>query len=791
MLNSLKYKIILPVAVTLILLVCIIVAFVSWSVTSLSNDQIAERAQGAVRSVISQLGGLEDKSRVVAEFVAGSSTVISNVQNWNTDNNGDQSRQALITYLTSATRETGMDSFVVHDAKGNVVLRLHDQSLYRDSDLHLPFIAAAVLRGQGSQGYAATGTMPLGLVSTSPIRHEGEVIGSLTALLFLHTEHFVDKYAEMFDSQFTIFAGNKRVATTFRDEAGLRAVGTELKNDLITDSVLNQGKSYSTEGKLFGTRYNTTYLPLAGFDGTSVGMLFIGFSREGSIAASNALLFKVIALGVTGLVIAVAVVLVIANRISQPLSVIAAFMRKASATGDIVLRAEEMENIRKLSQTKDEVGQLSDATAHFIKHVTRVASDLEVVAKGDLSLEIEVLSDEDVLGIALAHMISQINGVLKDVNDSVSLVATGSAQVAGASDNLSSGATQSAASLEEITATMSEMGGQTSKNAQSAAEANQLAQKTNSAAGNGQEMMDKMVASMQSITKNAADVKKAIKVIDDISFQTNLLALNAAVEAARAGAHGKGFAVVAEEVRNLAARSAKAAGETTQMIEQNNRQIQSGAEIVTQTAETLKEILEYSQHTATLIDEIAKASNEQAQGVSQVTSALQQIDAVTQQNTANAEETASVSREMSSQAGTLRTLVSQFKLSSGNDRKFAATTAPKPMVTPKPVVKPETSTLPSSSTSKSGLPVKPLGSLGKATPTVKPVTPAPAPKSVLKPAPKPLPKPVLKSAPKPVTMPTPSTEHAATDMPSSGWGGSSGQDMEITIKLDDKEFGKY
>ena len=175
-------------------------------------------------------------------------------------------------------------------------------------------------------------------------------------------------------------------------------------------------------------------------------------------------------------------------------------------------------------------------------------------------------------------------------------------------------------------------------------------------------MMQRMISSMESITKNATDIQKVIKVIDDISFQTNLLALNAAVEAARAGVHGKGFAVVAEEVRNLAARSAKAAAETTQMIEGNSKQISAGADIASQTAEMLNDIVSQVTQVTEIVGRIATASSEQAQGVGQVTQGLHQIDAVTQQNTASAEETASVSNEMSSQAKKLQQLIGQFRL---------------------------------------------------------------------------------------------------------------------------------
>ncbi|MGL6193516.1 MAG: methyl-accepting chemotaxis protein, partial [Thermoguttaceae bacterium] len=307
-------------------------------------------------------------------------------------------------------------------------------------------------------------------------------------------------------------------------------------------------------------------------------------------------------------------------------------MKKMAEQGDCDVKfSSEMES------ESDEIGCLIRSISTVAKEFRDIAKLADDMANGDWTVSVEPKSDNDSLRINLGKLLTQVNVALGKVGGSVEQVASGANQVASASVSLSNGAMQSASSLEEISATMSEMGGQTNKNAESAVEANKLAQQTNNAASNGQGMMDKMVNSMQSITKNASEVQKVIKVIDDISFQTNLLALNAAVEAARAGTHGKGFAVVAEEVRNLAARCAKAAAETTHMIEQNNKQISEGAEIAMQTAGTLNEILDYSKKTSDLISEIAVASNNQAQGVGQISHALQQIDAVTQQNTASAE----------------------------------------------------------------------------------------------------------------------------------------------------------
>jgi len=313
---------------------------------------------------------------------------------------------------------------------------------------------------------------------------------------------------------------------------------------------------------------------------------------------------------------------------------------------------------------KDEIGQLAVAVKSILDDYHSVEHLAKEFAAGNWNVSVALKGDKDTMNQNLAEMVDQINVALKNTADTVNQVAEGAVQVAAASESLSQGATESAASIEEITASMSEIGGQTNANAQNATDANRLAKSAHDAAQNGQDMMRKMIASMESITKNAADIQKVVKVIDDISFQTNLLALNAAVEAARAGVHGKGFAVVAEEVRNLAARSAKAAAETTHMIEGNSKQISAGADIASQTAEMLNGIVTQVTQVTEIVGRIATASSEQAQGVGQVTQGLHQIDAVTQQNTANAEETASVSAEMSSQARKLQQLVGQFRLRS-------------------------------------------------------------------------------------------------------------------------------
>ena len=199
--------------------------------------------------------------------------------------------------------------------------------------------------------------------------------------------------------------------------------------------------------------------------------------------------------------------------------------------------------------------------------------------------------------------------------------------------------------------------------------------------------MGMLNTAINEISGSSKQIANIIKVIDEIAFQTNLLALNAAVEAARAGEHGKGFAVVAEEVRNLAQRSASAAKDTAQLIEDSGKKVNVGVDLTKKVEASLKEIVKNVKKVTNLVNEIANASQEQSEGVGQVGKAIAQMDQVIQQNAANAEETASASEELSAQANSLLSLVDRIAGEVGN--KEEETKESKPLITKKPAAKNE------------------------------------------------------------------------------------------------------
>ncbi|MBI9075433.1 MAG: HAMP domain-containing protein [Desulfatibacillum sp.] len=339
-------------------------------------------------------------------------------------------------------------------------------------------------------------------------------------------------------------------------------------------------------------------------------------------------------------------------------------------------------------ERKDELGTLARAFDRMSASLRQKVKAAGLIAAGNLTSSQIAASDKDELGKALEYMTNSLRKVISNVDQSSSQIASGAKQVSESSMSLSQGATEQAASLQEISASMSEIGTQARANAENATQANKLVAAMKDSSQTGSQQMEAMVQAMEDIETSSRDIARIIKVIDDIAFQTNLLALNAAVESARAGKHGKGFAVVAQEVRALSARSAKAAAETSELIEGSSRKVQNGSDVANQTSVILGEIVEGVTKVTSLVGEIATASNEQAQGVAQINQALNQIDSVTQQNTANAEESAAASQELASQAATLKSVLTGFQLDQdyAGARQAAGHRAPPQLIAEKPML---------------------------------------------------------------------------------------------------------
>ena len=373
---------------------------------------------------------------------------------------------------------------------------------------------------------------------------------------------------------------------------------------------------------------------------------------QNQVTANTAVLVMIIVVCV-GVAISIILGIVISRLISKPVGK----MVKASqqlAQGEVDIHID--------IDTKDEIGTLAEAFRALIAGTREQADVASRVSEGDLTANVKIRSDNDLLNLSLQELVNKLNQTMEIITSASDQVASGSHLLSSSSIVLSQGATEQASSVEELTASVEEISSQTLVNAENAKKANDLARDAESQAEKGSEQMQEMLTAMADINESSGSIGKIIKVIDDIAFQTNILALNAAVEAARAGQHGKGFAVVAEEVRNLAAKSASAAKETTDLIESSIRKVTAGTKIANSTAEALELIVGQVKKAAELVANIAIASEEQSSAVEQINQGIIQVSNVVQSNAATSEESAAASEELSSQAAQLKEVVGMFKL---------------------------------------------------------------------------------------------------------------------------------
>ena len=266
--------------------------------------------------------------------------------------------------------------------------------------------------------------------------------------------------------------------------------------------------------------------------------------------------------------------------------------------------------------------------------------------------------------VALKGLDDKLTEIVTAVRTNAESVGASSRHVCQGNDDLSLRTQGQAAALEETAASMEEMAITVKQNADNARQANQLAMRARNQADKGGSVVQRAVAAMDEINTSSRRIVDIIAVIDEIAFQTNLLALNAAVEAARAGEQGRGFAVVATEVRSLAQRSATAAKEIKDLINDSVTKVMSGSELVAASGTTLSEIMDSVKKVSDIVAEIAAASNEQSAGIEQVNQAITQMDQVTQQNAGLVSEAAMTSRSMDQQTQRLLEHVNFFNTGS-------------------------------------------------------------------------------------------------------------------------------
>lgn len=560
--------------------------------------------------------------------------------------------------LNALAQKYGFESVVVSDASGNTTdgTSIKDRDYFSQSISGKTYISSPLMS-------KATGKLVL-IVSAkvNSGTSSGIVFARLTSDTFSKMVRDVSigqsGYGFIVDKTGKIIAHkNQKVVTDFTNYIEKAKKDSSYAGPASVIQNMISGKSGIETCNFNGNNQITGYAKIPDTDGWSIGVTAYTSEMLGSFYQSIGF---TVAMAVVFILLAIFIAFRIAKPIADPIAALVARIEKL-ADGDIHSAVPQI-------NSSNEIGTLSKSftkTVNILKNYVGEISDvLSALQKGDCTVETkqDYQGDFVTIKVSLQGIIDNLNDIFSKSRTSAEQVSGGAEQVSNAAQALSQGATEQASSIEELSASITEINAKIGTNAANSTNANTLSTKTWGLMDQGRKQMQQMISAMKNISDSSAKIQKIIKTIQDIAFQTNILSLNAAVEAARAGEAGKGFAVVADEVRNLAGKSASAAKDTSELIENSLVAVKNGNTIAQETEKSFQGILESSEKIEKLIGDISSDSNKQAATVSQITQGVEQISEVVQTNSATSEECAAASEELSSQARLLKETLAFLKL---------------------------------------------------------------------------------------------------------------------------------
>ncbi|MDR0937519.1 MAG: methyl-accepting chemotaxis protein [Oscillospiraceae bacterium] len=648
-----RVKIVAPVIIAIILCAVAILVTVSLEFSNYVNEESALNLETDMRVLEKDFQTRFNTSQSAALLVAADNEIADYLIR--DDHDG------AVAVAQSAITQASVDFITIMKPDATILARGHSPDKFGDNLGELPSVISA-RQGKVTVGVETGNSMPLTIRAGAPIYDfDGNLVGLVNAGFDLSKPELVDSEKDLLDSEITIFIGDTRLNTTVIGADGNRAVGTQAAAN-ISKQVLG-GTPYVGKANVAGNDAIVHYSPLKGSDGNIIGMLFAGqYTASASKAITSFILLGVVVAVIIGLLVTILVVKT-SKSITDPIAMMMSYLRQISQTGSLEFTQAEWTATRKEMVYKDEISQSLKAFVEMLEHFIYYGEYLKKAAELDLSENIRELSIRDTFGHGISEVVNGISVAMRDVKTSATQMREGITELSGASGSLAEDAQKQALSIDELTNSVNEIRIIAEENSDLAATTLQNVNQSDVLMQGCMEAMSKTVSAMHDINAGSESIRAVIKTIDDIAFQTNILALNAAVEAARAGQHGKGFAVVAEEVRSLASKSAEAARQTAELIEDNATKTAGGINIVQSVNEKLQEVVKISGQNAQDISKINEASIRQKTSVSQVSGEINEMQRLVQSNSATAQQVAAQGAVMRGNADGLQEIVARFIIS--------------------------------------------------------------------------------------------------------------------------------